>query len=231
MKKVIKKILTKVITIAIAVSLVLFCLSRCGFFLKSAERVEAHDFIIDGERYLAMSVAFTEEGRKIAKAETFDIMEIPEDKEHNFLAVRSFLDNWTIVKESYVIPTEGEVGVVFLGRHERVTRGIKWNMVQSILNEDFDGEFVVKGKKIVEDCGYVSDVTEATEYIFVGYEDCPVGTDVIGKFGIINRKLVFIKDEELIEEDLKYTCYILKEEYYALFKDRFGDKFCDVIRE
>ena len=216
----------RIIPVLVVVSILLGCLSSCGLFVKEAERAAERGFIIDGEKYIAISIGFTEEGRRIAKADSFDIMEIPEDKDHNFLAVRSFLDDWTIVKESYVIPTEGEVTVAYLGWHERVTNGIKWKMIQSILNEDFQGEFIIKGKENFEG-SYTSDVDNATQYIFVGYEDCPVGTDVIGKFGKINGKLVFIKSEDfnIKEYDLKYTCYILKDEYQELFKDNVNNEF------
>ena len=63
-------------------------------------------------------------------------MEIPEDGDRNFLTVRSALDNWTIVKESYKIPAEGDAGVAYLW-HERVTGGVKFDMVQSILDENY----------------------------------------------------------------------------------------------
>ena len=221
----------KIISAFIVVTLILLCLSSCDVFLKKAQRAAERSFIIDGEKYIGISIGFTEEGRRIAKADSFDIMEIPEDKDHNFLAVRSFLDDWTIVKESYVIPTEGEVTVAYFGWHERVTKGIKWEMLQSILNEDFQGEFIIKGEELFEG-SYASDVDNATQYIFVGYEDCPVGTDVIGKFGNINGKLVFIKSENfnIKEYDLKYTCYILKDEYQELFKDNVNNEF-EVIAE
>lgn len=81
----------------------MLCLTGCT---KSAERVEEGNFIIEGEKYIAISIGYTKKGKTIAKADGFDIMEIPEDKDHTFLAVRSGLDNWTIVKESYKMNDE-----------------------------------------------------------------------------------------------------------------------------
>lgn len=186
------------------------CLSVCYFSVdRTAERAAEGSFIIKGEKYIPISIGFTKEGRTIAKADGFDIMEIPEDKDHNFLAVRSFLDNWTIVKESYMIPAEGAVGVAYLQR-ERVTDGIKLNMVQSILDEDYQGSFTVK-------TGSESEIYAATKEIHVGYGDCPVATDWIGAFGNINGYLVFIKAADMKDQDLEYTCYILKSEYQELY--------------
>ena len=130
----------RIIAVFSVATILLCCLSSCGLFVKEAQIGAEKSFIIDGERYIAVSIGFTKEGRRFAKADSFDIMEIPEDKDHNFLAVRSFLDDWRIVKESYVIPTDGEVTVAYLGWHERITKGIKWEMLQSILNDDFQGE-------------------------------------------------------------------------------------------
>lgn len=121
------------------------------------------------------------------------------------------------MKESYVIPRNGDVTVAYFGRHEHVTEGIKWDMIQSILNEDFQGEFIIKGEELFEG-SYATDVDNATQYIWVGYENCPVGTDRIRKFGTINGKLVFIKEKDfsIHEFDLKYTCYIIQDEYQKI---------------
>lgn len=208
----------RIIAFFVVATILLCTLSYCSIFLKKVERVGEHDFIINGEKYVGVGIAYTTTGRKIAQYDGFDIRVIPEDKDHNFLAVRSFLDGWTMVKESYVIPTSGEVTVAYLDYHERVTEGIKWDMIQSILNEDFQGEFVIKDEELFEG-SYDTNINYATNYIWVGYENCPVGTDIIGKFGKINEKLVFIKEKDfsINEFDLKYTCYIIKDEYQELF--------------
>ena len=199
----------RIIAIFVVATILLCNLYSCSIFLKKVERVGEHNFIIDGEKYVGVGIAYTTTGRKIAQYDGFDIRVIPEDKDHNFLAVRSFLDGWTMVKESYVIPTSGEVTVAYLDYHERITEGIKWEMIQSILNDDFQGKFIIKGNEI----------EKATRFIWVGYEDCPVGTDRIGKFGYINGKLVFIKikDFNIDRDDRKFTCYIIKDEYQELF--------------
>ena len=212
----------RIIPVFVIVTLLLFGLSSFDIFAKKAERAEERNFIINGEKYIGVSIGFTEEGRRIAKTDSFDIMEIPEDKDHNFLAVRSFLDDWTIVRESYMIPTEGEVGVAYLWR-ERVTAGVKWDMVQSILNNDFQADFTIMAEAKSE---YgATDVMNVVKPIKIGYENCPVGTDWIGCFGNINGKLVFIEADDYADGDLKYTCYILKDAYQELFKDSVNKNF------
>lgn len=211
------------------VAAILLCISHCSALLKKVDRVGEHDFIINGEKYVGKGIAYTTTGRKFAQYDGFTIHVIPEDKEHNFLAVRSFLDGWTMVKESYVIPTSGEVNVAYLEYNQRITRSIKLEMIQSIINDDFQGEFIIKGEALSEGNYYYTDVDSATDYIWVGYNDCPVGTDRIGKLGKINGKLVFIKIKEFDfnEYDRKFTCYIIKDEYQELFD--FSNHYFKVI--
>jgi hypothetical protein len=212
------KISILILTIILIISLLLIAISYFRID-RTAEPVFEGGFIIGGEKYVKIPIGFTEEGKTIAKADSFDIMEIPEDKEHNFLAVRSFLDDWTIVKESYIIPTEGDLNVAYLGR-ERVAEGIKWDMVHSILNQEFQGEFTIEAEIISQyENEFTTNIWNAVEPIKIGYEDCPVGTDWIGSFGMINGFLVFIEAEDLKENNLEYTCYILKHEYRDLYEN------------
>ena len=201
-----------------ALVLCLIVCSVCYFSVdRTAERAAEGSFIIKGEKYIPISIGFTEEGKTIAKADGFDIMEIPEDGDRNFLTVRSALDNWTIVKESYKIPAEGEAGVAYLWQ-ERVTGGVKFDMVQSILDENYQGSFTVKSES-------ESEIYSAAKSIYVGYGDCPVGTEWIGEFGNINGYLVFIKAADMKDQYLTYTCYILKDEYQGLFQESVHKTF------
>lgn len=212
-----KRIILGVIGV-IALSVITFALISYFSIDRTAEIGFENSFVIKGERYIATSIGYTEEGKIIAKADNFKIKEIPEDKDHNFLAVRSFLDNWIIVRESYVIPTEGDIGVVYLD-HKRFTDGDEMEMVLSIVNEDFKDSFVVKTENMFE-------MSSATESIRVGYEDCPVGTDWIGVIGNINGFLVFVDREDMKDEDdLQYTCYVLKDEYQDLLKNGVKNTF------
>lgn len=212
------KILISILTFILIILLVVGAISYFSID-RTAQRAEERNFIIKGEKYVEIPIGFTEEGKTIAKAGSFDIMEIPEDKDHNFLAVRSFLDDWTIVRESYVIPTEGEMGVAYLDK-ERVTEGIKWDMVHSILNRDFQGEFRIEAEILNQyENEFTTNIWNAVKPIKIGYEDCPVGTDWIGSFGMINGFLVFIDAEDLKENNLEYTCYILKHEYRDLYEN------------
>lgn len=187
---------------------------------RTARAVGEKGFIIQGESYVSIPVGFTKEGKTVAKADNFDIMEIPEDESHTFLAVRSFLDNWIIVKESYVIPTSGKLNVAYVN-HERIADGEKLKMAQSILDNNFQGAYDIKFSDI-------RDIYNATMDIYVGYGDCPVGTDRIGVIGNINGQLVFIKADDIKNDDLQCTCYVLNKEYQELYSDSVHRSFDSV---
>ncbi|MDD4163720.1 MAG: hypothetical protein PHD46_00155 [Eubacteriales bacterium] len=183
---------------------------------RTAERGQEGSFIIKGEEYVSMDIGFSEEGKTIAKAANFNIMEITEDSEKNFLAVRSFLENWTIVKKSYDIPS-GDVNVAYIGE-QRVTDGPEWSMVESIIKHDFAGDFAIINDN-------ETDIYNATKEIFVGYGNCPVGTDKIGVCGNINGQLVYIAFEDLVDSNLQYRCFILKDEFQNILKDSVHKTF------
>lgn len=213
-----KRIVLAVLSLAVLCSL-LICLAGC---VVKAELGAEKSIVIKGEKYIEISIGFTKEGKTIARAGSFDINEIPEDKSHNFLAVRSFLDDWTVVKESYIIPTSGKLNVAYCD-HERITDGEKLRMVYSILDENYQGSFIIETDNRF-------DIFNATKSIQLGYEDCPVGTDWIGAIGNINGYLVFVKAEEMRNEDLQYTCYILQDEYQELYSDSVKNTF-DAVNE
>ncbi len=168
----------------------------------------SHAFI-NGEKYIPCGIRFKKTGKTLTKIDGFTVMEIQEDKEHNFVFVKSFMDHWTFVKESYNIPKNGELTVAYID-YEQITKGNKWKLIKSIQKKDFKGSFRIKTKDI-------ADIFNATSPIYFGYNDCPVGTDRIGYMGIINERLIFIKANEIYSENLEYTCHILKEEYKSLY--------------
>ena len=212
-----KRTVRMFLVVAIVLCVAIFVTACSTSVDKTAQRGFEGSFIIAGERYIAISIGFTEEGKTIAQADNYNIKEIPEDPNHNFLAVRNFLDNWTIVKESYVIPTGGKLNVAYCDQ-ERITDGIKLQMIQSILDGVYQGSFIVKtdGER---------DIFNAIKTVKVGYEDCPVGTDWLGGIGNINGYLVFVEAEDLRESNVEYYCYVLQEEYQKLYENSVKKEF------
>ena len=104
---------------------------------------------INGEKYIPCGIRFKKSGKTLTKIDGFTVMEIPEDKEHNFIFVSSFMDHWTFVKESYNISKDGELTVAYID-YEQITKGKKWELMKSIEKNDFQGVFRIKTKDIAD---------------------------------------------------------------------------------
>lgn len=74
----------------------------------SAQRGFENSVIWRGHTYVEYSYTGYHEGRTIAKTtDGLRIKEIREDPTHTFIVLRSFLDQWLLVREDYIIPTDG----------------------------------------------------------------------------------------------------------------------------
>lgn len=178
---------------------------------RSGEFIADDEIKFKGEEYKSMYFAHAKVGKTIGKVDYWDINEIKEDKEHNFLEVCSFLDNFYVVKKSYTIPTQGSINVVYIDNY-RYTNNVELkNAIYFLLNTEINDGFKIKTDNIYH---YAKEV-------YIGYDDCPVGTEYIGMIGYINEKLVYIKPTERIysgngsPEEQIYYCYIIPNQYKA----------------
>lgn len=197
----------------IVIVLVIICFSIIDYVSidRTAEMI-FEGIRFKGEEYHIAHIAFTEEGKTIGKADDWDIMEIPEDKNHYFLGVRSFLDNFYVVKDSYIIPTEGNINVVYIDNKRYTDVELK-NAVEYILNNEIHEKFNI----------LTDNIYHYAKEIYIGYEDCPVGTEWIGMIGYVNGKLVYVKPTERIYKDTGapdeqiYCCYVIPSLYIEVF--------------
>lgn len=185
-------------------------LQKDGFV--GGERVQ-----IDGVNYHYVNITLSEEGKTIALVDDWKVNEIPEDSSHTFLVVRSFLDDYSIVREDYNIPESGNVSCAYIGNTmERTTDKDLLHTLTEILQTDYtDGKEILLSNKKEERGNF--------EHICVGYEDCPVGTDnSIYYIGQIDSVWVVIFRNELGEWDdgkLPAVYYELDSKYYEIFED------------
>ena len=166
-----------------------------------------------GEEYKYLYFAHGEVGKEIGIADGWSIKEISEDKEHNFLEVRSFLDAYDVVKSSYHIPTEGNINVVYIST-KRYNGKEYDDAIKYLLDEE-----------ITEKMNIITDnIYHYAKKVYVGYEDCPVGTEYIGMVGYVNDELVYIKPTERKYTDTGapdeqiYCCYIIPGKYKNVFE-------------
>ena len=133
----------------------------------------------NGVLYVGASGDYSED-RTIAKTEDgWNIVSVKEDESHTFVVLRSFLDNYLLVREDYEIPTSGTVTAV------------SWNG-----KKIEDAAFCAAVAAIVEakqsDFSYettaISHLREDQHMrlVYLAYEGCPIGTEFAGWMGTVN---------------------------------------------
>lgn len=163
----------------------------------------------NGVLYVPASGEYTEE-RTIAKTEDgWNIVAVEEDPSHTFVVLRSFLDNYLLVREDYEIPTSGAVTAV------------SWNG-----KKIEDAAFCAAVAAIVE--GKQSDFSFETAAIshlredqhmrllYLAYEGCPIGTEFAGWMGKVNG--VWCITTQVSSESDTVWCYQIPEEYVSVLE-------------
>ena len=179
-------------------------------FDHSAERIFENGVKWKDVNYFAVYGKYRE-GKTIAKTKDgFQICEIEGDDSHTFVGMRSFLDNWLLVREDYVIPIDGEI-----------TRAC-WN-----LKFIEDEEFLDAVAEIVEqaEADFVYDNSKGDIYqykgddvmreLVVAYEDCPVPTICLGYMGTIDGRWCITVGNN--QKD-KICCWYIPEEYIPILE-------------
>ena len=199
------KIALGCIAIAMLVAFVLMVTNGIIVFDHSAERIGENDITWKGVNYYTVWGEYRE-GKTIAKTKDgFNICEIEGDDSHTFVGLRSFLDNWLLVREDYVIPVDGEI-----------TRAY-WDM-----NFIEDEEFLSAVAEILDKRGadffYDNSKGDIYQYkgddvmreLVVAYEGCPVPTNNLGYMGTIDGRWCITVGN--YQKD-KIDCYYIPEEY------------------
>lgn len=168
-----------------------------------------------GKSYIEVSGRYNV-GDTIAKTTDGDwnISEVEGDTEHNFIEVRSFLNQYLYVNEDYEIPTDGEITSVYVD-YKKIA----------------DSEFCNAVKQIIKDSGetfeYETDnIYSNTEDIYLCYENCAVGTEFAGNIGVINNQWVYFDPQQetyAVNEDgsrksVTITCTIIDEKYTEILQ-------------
>ena len=179
-------------------------------FDHRAQRIGENDITWNGVNYYAVYGKYRE-GKTIAKTnDGFHICEIEEDDSHTFVGLRSFLDNWLLVREDYVIPIWGEITRVYWD----------FNFIE-------DEEFLYAVAEILEkreaDFVYDNSAGDIYQYkgndvmreLVVAYEGCPVPTNNLGYMGTIDGRWCITVGN--YQKD-KINCWYIPEEYTGILE-------------
>ena len=115
------------------------------------------------------------------------VIELTEDPSLTFLMVRHAGDTHYVVREDYVVPTEGEI-TAFLWGARYVTDETACNAMQemresldtmSTFYHETDNLYALEGD------------AQTLKRVYLAYEGCPVTTDFVGFVGKVDGKFVY----------------------------------------
>lgn len=153
----------------------------------SATRV-GEGFRWKGNLYIPCSFDCAE-GRTIAMTDDgWRINAVEEDDSRTFLVLRSFLDEYTCVREDYVIPREGTLTALFWDGHRYDDPELV--AVIAVAMADFSPEMTVTDDHIES----ITDNRHLNSLRFC-YEGCPVGVSVAPgyHFGLLDDRWVLAR--------------------------------------
>ena len=182
-------------------------------FDHSAERGFENSVKWKGVTYMPVSGKY-KEGKTIAKTKDgFQINEVEGDDSHTFLVMRSFLDQWLVVREDYVIPISGEI--------TKASWGLRF-----IEDEDFLTAVEEIVEKATADFVYDNSENDIYQYkgdnvmreLLVAYEGCPVPTNYVAYMGLSDGRWCITIGDYRKE---KIDCYYIPDEYIPILEKYF----------
>ena len=194
------------LTLAVAVALIFAYLVIRGYIVFDHSGVRRGEGVYWNDvLYIPSSGEYTE-GKTLAKTtDGWQINEVEEDPSHTFIVLRSFLDNYLLVREDYEIPASGDISLAW------------WN--GKIINDD---EFLDAITNILANAE--ATFTHETDGIFqltdrqhmrllrVGYADCPIATEHGGYLGTIDGTW-YLSLEQTADDTGAVCCYEIPQEY------------------
>ena len=202
-----KKLKITLCCIVVVVAVLFGLMVANGFivFDHSAKRIGENDITWKGVNYYSVYGKYRE-GKTIAKTEDgFQICEIEGDESHTFVGLRSFLDNWLLVREDYVIPIDGEITKAYWDMNFIEDEELL-SAVEEILDKR-EADFTYDNSK-GDIYQYKGD--DVMRELVVAYEGCPVPTNNLGYMGTIDGKWCITVGS--YHKD-KIDCYYIPEEY------------------
>lgn len=159
------------------------------------------------------------EGKTIAKTtDGWNINEVIEDDTHTFIVLRSFLDQYLLVKEDYKIPTSGVITTAVWNRQNIYDKNFCMTLSKILEQATTDFEYETDGIFVLTD-------NQKMRSLYVGYEGCPVATEPIGYMGQVNGTWCIttkISDDchnaDGSPKPYKVSCYSIPQEYVEVLE-------------
>jgi len=193
-------------------------LAKGWWVLDHSGQTRGEGLVWKGVTYIPGSGAYSE-GKTIAKTrDGWHINRVEEDPSHTFLVLRSFLEQWLVVREDYRIPTSGEITAVHWKR-KQITDPLLLQTVTQMLAEA-EPEIYYETDHIFR----LSD-DQDTSLLRAAYEGCPIATEDIGHLGVVDGQWIFATDIQTTSfrangepEQYLVSCYIIPDEQATILE-------------
>ena len=204
------KIILGCTVIAVVAVFALMVAKGIVVFDHSAERGFENSIKWKGVTYVPVSGKY-HEGKTVAKTKDgLDINEVEGDDSHTFLVVRSFLDQWLVVRDDYEIPKSGEITKAYWSYQFIEDEEFLKSLEEMINKVRPDFEYDLQGKGIYEHTD-----RQNMKELYIAFEGCTVPTVYLGYMGTIDGKLYLTTGK--CYNDTVY-CYTIPEEYASVFE-------------
>lgn len=180
-------------------------------FDHSAERGFENSIIWKDVRYEPVPGRY-KEGKTIAKVKDsgLSINEVEGDDSHTFVVVRSFIDQWLVVREDYNIPKSGKITKAYWA-HQLIEDEEFFSVVAKLMQHS-KPDFMYDNSA---DDIYQYKGDDVMRQLVVAYEDCPVPTNYLGYIGTMGGKWCMTVGD--YRKD-KIDCYYIPDEYIPVFE-------------
>ena len=210
----------KIISIAVLsavgaafLALVVLVVSMCFVDGEAVYDPRTGDVTWKGVRYVHIPGADVSGTTKELSRWSFDeaILEIVEDPDHTFLMVWQGRDTYVVVREDYVVPTEGEI-TAFLWGEKYITDEAACAALDEVLRS-MTATFTYETMNL-----YRQSATQNLKELTVAYDGCPVATQQMGLMGTADGRLAVTYEMHSNgeTEPLTVSCYEIPEEQAAI---------------
>ena len=170
-----------------------------------------------GRSYYAITGKYSTEKRVAKSKEGLSIYEVEDDPSHNFIEVRSFLDQSLMVAGDYTIPTEGTLSGVWYS-----VRPFTNQQVLEVLAE-------IDSQKTTSFLFETNNIHHSDSHhlgdLYFAYDNCPVYTNNKGYLGKVNGEWVITthvttnpSSEGGISRHYIVSCYRIPEEQASILE-------------
>lgn len=214
------------ILLSVLVVITIYVLKGRVIWDHSAEQGGDVSIYWNGFHYIGTNGEYFQEEETLAKTKDGQrtINSVVGDDEHLFVVNRSFYENWLLVREDYEIPKSGNITVV-IWNHQRITDSDFLKVMNQLMS--IEPESKMYGILTSEIHGHTD--RSYLDSLWVGYENCPVGTDHKGFLGTYEGKWVFVdqysetrSNGAFIEGKIRY--FTVPEEYIPVLEQYMEDE-------